>query len=448
MRAAPSRWALAAAVGAMLTSIAPQIAASQEGAVIERLMQDGLAARRRGDFADATGHFERARDLAPRDTDVLLQLGLVYGFQERFKEAEATLRRAADLAPDSAEIALALARVMAWQGQYDAAAQRIDDILARHPGDLDARTFRSRIDLYRKRPAAAERGYRAILASDPDNVEALVGLGDARAAQGGEAEARTAWERAATLAPDQADIADRLRRGEPVGDRPWRLDSTVTYSDLSGGRKSWRETTHRLSRIATARTTLQAGFDVNERYGDTDVFLTIGARHAPTDWLDLRAHAGATPDASFRERWTAGGGASAALGETVAGSSVAIVDGRIAHYSTGNVTTLSPGLEQYLPGGRFWLTGRLISINDENGDWKHGWLVRGDAQITDDLRVYAGLSDAPETQDNQTVDTSALFLGLRYQLTDAVALLADYTHEDRESSYRRDAFTLGIGLAF
>ncbi len=124
------------------------------------------------------------------------------------------------------------------------------------------------------------------------------------------------------------------------------------------------------------------------------------------------------------------------------------LDYQRSDYQTGVVDTISPGLEQYVPSGRVWLTGRSINTFNENNVWTSGWLARLDWLVLDDLGLYAGLADAPETVAGRTVDTRSYFTGIIYRISPERSLRFDYAHDDREDSYIRDSFALGVSQRF
>ena len=77
-----------------------------------------------------------------------------------------------------------------------------------------------------------------------------------------------------------------------------------------------------------------------------------------------------------------------------------------------------------------------------------GWSARADWQASDRLRLYAGRSNAPETEQGATVDTVSTFGGLVVEMTPLVDLTVAYTHDDRQNSYLRDALSATVGYRF
>jgi YaiO family outer membrane protein len=155
---------------------------------------------------------------------------------------------------------------------------------------------------------------------------------------------------------------------------------------------------------------------------------------------------GATPDADFRPEWQVGAGGYVRLRD--GGSpTILTLDARQAHFSAGDIQTLSPGVEQYL-GERFWATARLINIFDERGDLQTGWLLRGDLLATERLRLFAGAADAPDTSEGVVIETFSLFAGLSYDLNDRFSMRMSVAHEDRQTGADRLQLSLGVGTRF
>jgi YaiO family outer membrane protein len=186
---------------------------------------------------------------------------------------------------------------------------------------------------------------------------------------------------------------------------------------------------------------------VARRFDLTDTFGEIGVDQAAGRRGRVYLTLGGTPDADFRPRWQIGAGGSWRLNEG-ANASVLTLDARHAEFVTGEIQTLSPGVEQYLLGGRAWLTARWINLFDQAGDHQSGYLVRGDLLATDRLRVFAGLSDAPDTSEGAVIDTRSYFGGISYGLTASTTARISVAVEERRTGSDRTQIGLGIGLRF
>ena len=444
----PLSWAACLVVLAFV-SVYPAPTPAANGA-FERLYREALEARAAGDFKTAIARLEEVIAFQPDDVDALLLLGTLYGFERRFEEALAALERGLSLAPDYTDIRLAIARIKAWQGEFDSASQVVEAVLAEQPDNLEALIQRGRLAYYQDELGRAEAAFSEVLKRQPENSEALVGLGDAKWAQGEYAEARAYYRRAAAAQPDAPEAAERLRR-KPPRDFAWRLDTTGSYSAFSRqSRSPWRETFNQISFRPSRATIVHGRVELSERFDHFDTYLQAGVDHRFSTWLSGYLYAGGTPSANFRERWAVLGGAAARLwkGKDMVGATVLMLDAKRATYSTGDVNTVKPGLQQYFLAGRLWLTGQWINTIDESNNHLQGWLGRIDAQVTDGVRIYGGTANAPETAENVTIDTRAVFGGVIVDLTDRISARLDYAREDRERSFIRQVVSLGISFRF
>lgn len=366
-------------------------AKAQDLTDFDTLYSNGTEARLAGDFAEAADYLERALELSPGNADVLLQLGLIRGYQEDYAQGEALLLRALEEAPGYTDVWLALARMRYWDDRREAAQRALDEVLA----------------------------------LEPDNKEAL--------------ELR---ERLASADTESGDGAPGYR---------WRLDSSVSYSRLArSDLDPWRETTHQLGYRLDKDITLTGRMELSERFDEVDSYFQAGVQHRFGQSGDLYLNAGVTPDADFRQDWDVGLGGSLKLHEARGdfGPIFLTFDGGHAHYSDDAFQTVSPGMQLYLFEGQAWVSGRWINNFRELNEHEQGWFVRGDVRVTQDLRLFAGLANAPETSEGVTYDVRSYFAGAVYDLNDRLSLNLSYLHEDRQESYLRRAITAGITLRF
>lgn len=350
-------------------------------------IEEGRAAQARGDAAAALAAYARAAAAAPADAEVLRLLGVAQGQAGRTAEALATLSRAQALAPADADVKLARAQVHYYRGEADVALQLATEVLAGDAANQDAR-----------------------------------------------------------------DLVDRARRALRGAAPRWRLDLYGSYSDFDDDtRDRWLESGVAVGRRLDRHTEVEGRVDVADRFGRTDVSLGAGVDRRFGRASSFNLAASLTPNADFLPEWAVRGGLRSRAwqgSDAGVGDGILTLDARYAEYRSGGVETLSPGLEQYFAGGRFWTSGRLIFTWDEDGDRQTGWLVRGDAQATERLRLFLGYADAPETEENVTLTTKTLFGGAVVDLGERYTLRLDYARDDRERSYVRHAFTIGFGARF
>jgi YaiO family outer membrane protein len=346
--------------------------------------------------------------------------------------------------------------------------------------------------LYRDGVAARHAGesaravslLRQAVAAQPHNADAQLQLGLALLADGQLDEAETALRRTLEIAPDYEDARIALarieqRRGnragalavlEPVSptnsdaaglrtqlsaageeaqasDYRWQLDVDASHSELEGGQPDWREGSVRLRYQATEDTAIGGSVEVASRFDNTDTYAELRLDHRLSDGTSVYVTAGGTPNADFRPEWQIGAGGSVRLVDGKTPTSLTL-DARQAHYRAGDIQTVSPGIEQYVLGGRAWLTGRWINIFDETGDHNSGWLARGDLMATERFRLFAGIADAPDVSEGVVTDTFSIFGGAAYELSDRATLRFSLAHEDRETGSDRLQAGIGLGLRF
>jgi YaiO family outer membrane protein len=313
------------------------------------------------------------------------------------------------------------------------------------------------------------------VAAEPANADAQLQLGLALMAAHRLDDAEAALRRTLALAPDYQDAKDALQRiaeqragtrieleparatgigvaGEhgasqpaaaaPLLDYRWEMNVDGSYSALEGGR-DWQEGSLQLRYKAGEATTVGGTVEVSRRFGRTDTYGELRIDQRVGTGGSFYLSAGGTPDADFRPEWQIGAGGSLRL-RSGPSATVLTLDGRQARYRSGDIQTLTPGIEQYVFGGRAWLTARWINIFDENGEHQSGWLARGDVMASERVRLFAGIADAPDTSEGVVIDTFSLFGGASVDLNDRTTFRLSLAHEDR--AFGSDRLQLGVGL--
>lgn len=118
------------------------------------MIASARAAIERQDDRAAIATLETARAAHPDDPEILRLLGSAYAYDHRYPEAIATLRRAEQLAPADLDIKAALARAYLWSGDRDASRAEVAAIVARDPGNADAKQITAQSNA----PAARRSG--------------------------------------------------------------------------------------------------------------------------------------------------------------------------------------------------------------------------------------------------------------------------------------------------
>jgi tetratricopeptide (TPR) repeat protein len=197
----------------------------------------GRAALGRGDFAAAVEQLEAARRAAPEDPGVLHALAGAYLAQGRHAAAEALLEEA--LGRDAGVPGLwhGLALVHHGAGRYRAALAAYERAASLAPRWAPPLAGRGKIRQILGDPVAAERDFRAALALDPADLDALSGLAAGLELKGANEEAlglltpvveagrappaiAVAWSRlaAATGTPERAEALLRRLLAGPLAE--------------------------------------------------------------------------------------------------------------------------------------------------------------------------------------------------------------------------------------
>ena len=108
--------------------------------------------------------------------------------------------------PQQTPDARAEAERLANSGSYEAALRQFQAIAAANPDDIQARMWIARLHGRLGHPEHAANVYRSILAVQPDNLDALIGLGNSLVTLDQLREAGDALTRAEKLAGDRPDV--------------------------------------------------------------------------------------------------------------------------------------------------------------------------------------------------------------------------------------------------
>lgn len=329
-------------------------------------------------------------------------------------------------------------------GEPRQAIELLEPIVAGEPDNVDARLQLGLALLALQRFDEAERAFRDVLALAPGYTDASLGL--ARIAQR-RGDLVAAQRILAVLDPSSAEVIALSRQLRTVADRKWRIDADGSFSDTGGGRADWYDGALQLRYRASERTTYQSRIEAARRFGLTDIYGEVGVERRPSDRAAIYVVAGGAPDADFRPRWLLGAGGSLKITEG-GSATVLTLAAQQASYRFDDVQTLNPGIEQYFAGGRLWVTARYINLLDENGDYRAGYLVRGDGLATAKLHLYAGYSDAPDTSEGVVIDTRSVFAGLSFDANERTTFRLSLAHEDRDPGVRQWRIATGVGWAF
>lgn len=324
------------------------------------------------------------------------------------------------------------------------AAIKLRQVLEERPDDVDARLNLGLSLLALNDLDGAEAEFNGVLARASAYADAHLGLARVAQRRGDLNLARREASEAARLVPSDAEAAALVRALSTADAAPpaWRIDAAVSRSSLSTGLPDWSEARIALGRSWGDAWSGSVAAEATERFNQRDVYLD--AR------LDRRwgrdgvyASLGGAPDASYRPEASLGLGGHLTLSDRL----VVTLDGALARYQTGTVTTLQPGAVVHLVPGVWEVSARWILVRDELGEQRDGYAAQTRWQATDQLAVRLGYADAPETSAGFTVDVSTWSAGLDVNLTDVLLLRLGGVRENR-GTYDRRELSLGLGLRF
>lgn len=338
----------------------------------------------------------------------------------QFDEALQRLEIARALEPENTEIRLASARIHSWQGHYDQADEDLRPLLAEQPPNADAELLAANLDYYRGNYDAAETRLQRILDAHPDYTDAAMTL-------------------------------EQVRRAKHApGGFDWQLDIGMERSSFARQpQPDWSNEYVQLTRLFDkGATAIYARWEYYDQFLTTDIYYEGGAAHRFTPWFVASIFGGHTVNPSFRPTWRVGATGAVRLNE--AGESLPAfwitLDAKEDTYNPVEILAINSGLRAEL--GAWMLAGNMVTVREWGGAATFGWNTRLDGPIIDGLNFYIGYAHAPETQNAVTINTTSIYGGLAYTIIDACTLRFGYTHDDREQSYIRHAFNLGLTYRF
>ncbi|GLQ82808.1 peptide transporter [Mesorhizobium huakuii] len=410
------------------------------------LMEQGKRLRAAGNLPEAEMAYRRALKLAPKNSDILVALGMIVGSGQRYDEAGHFFDQALAVEPGLLDARLGRIRLAIWQGDVPRARVLVDDVLATAPNNVEALNLDARISLLEADHARAEQSFERVLAIDPRNAEALAGIGDVRRARGDDDGARQAYRQALAIEPGSTDIEQRLAVPPP---RKWRLDLGSEVSDLTNGLGDWTDSSVGLAYRLTPRTTISGHTRVATRYGHTDVQIEGRIDQAFSPSLSFYVLAAATPDADFLARYSVGAGASwQAVARAKAFGPLSLnIDTRYDDFANAGITSISPWVQAYILDGRLGLSARWVHAADDIGTRADGYVLRADLAVAARFNLFGGYADAPEISDGTLVPTRTVFGGISWNVNDPLTLRVSIAHEQRPT-FDRSTFGLGLTTRF
>jgi protein O-GlcNAc transferase len=176
----------------------------------DQLLQQALAAHRRGAIAEAAPLYRRVLDVAPTNNVACTNLAVIATAAGDFNEAETMFRRAVELRPDFAEAHYNLGFILQEQGKLDAAIEVYRRALALRPDMPQACTNLGVALQHQGKLDDAVAAFRQAIAGNPKHADAYFNLGAVLRVQGHVDEAAAAYRRVIELDPSHAAACNNL----------------------------------------------------------------------------------------------------------------------------------------------------------------------------------------------------------------------------------------------
>lgn len=321
-----------------------------------------------------------------------------------------------------------------------------------------------------------------LLRERPDDPDLLRRMAAVEAAMGDLAAAQDTIDRAASLAPQDADIqlaranilfwngrrdearvsAEGIRRRH--GDYPGlaalerniarqQRDAALRVQSISVGQSVSRASFESgdTQDWGVTRASLAAGWAASstavieiEREDRTAVDTRVSARvDLPAGPHRVFLAGSATPDADFRENWSVAAGADVQVGARTQ----LLGDVRFAEYRLEDVTVAGAGIRHYL-SDKFVLTGRSIHLFGGGEDYRLGGSIRADYLPANGPSYFAILASYPDAEVDGTRQLRAIAGGVKIDFARHYALRLSAEYESREDSYDRLGFGASLSWLF
>jgi predicted O-linked N-acetylglucosamine transferase (SPINDLY family) len=176
----------------------------------DQLLQQALAAHRRGAIAEAAPLYRRVLEVAPTNNVAATNLAAIATQAGDFDEAEAMFRRAVELKPDAAEAHYNLGFILQERGKLDAAIEVYRRALALRPDLPQAYTNLGVALQHQGKLDDAVAAFRQAIAGNPNHADAYFNLGAVLRLQNHVDEAAAAYRRVVALDPSHVAARNNL----------------------------------------------------------------------------------------------------------------------------------------------------------------------------------------------------------------------------------------------
>jgi len=414
------------------------------------LIQQSLELRNEGKFSEAEARLRDALPLAGETNEVALLLAMTIAFQERFIEASELLDAALETYPDDVQLIIGKSRVLSYQSFYGESIAMAERALELDPENLEAFSMLARVYYYQRRYNEASTQFNMVLAQDSSNLDALIGLFDTELAAGNREEAEEILTRAAAVAPQHIDVTTRRERSQQPDTASHDLTGSFMKSNLDlRGFQQWYDRTLEYRYSGNSGNQYFLRGEHAHRFGIHDTLIEVGGLFGRSD-RNFEVAVAHTPDSDIlpEKRVRLGSNFLLMQASEDIGATTMAVNLTNSSYSTGDVQWLQLNFTHYLLNANAWITPGVGMVKDELGKKTTSWNLGAHWQATARTLVGFNYTDAPETEQNTTTQTSSKHAYLRIAISDASSVRFDLSRIDREDSYTRDALAVSLQFQF
>ena len=166
----------------------------------------GEALFQQGKTKDAEAQFLAAKQLAPNNPGVHVDLALLYRTDNRLSEAGKEYETAVQVAPQNSMVLDQYTGFLISRGEQSKAVAIVQQFLGKNPKDVSAHLILSGVQLQGKNYSSARSEAEKAIQLDPNSIPAYLQLGQVQDAQGDENDALQTYQRALSLQPKSAPV--------------------------------------------------------------------------------------------------------------------------------------------------------------------------------------------------------------------------------------------------
>lgn len=240
-------------------------------------------------------------------------------------------------------------------------------------------------------------------------------------------------------------ILAALPPSETTAEKPaeptwFSANTSLASVDYSGKEVAWSSLGMALSAPINPDLRLDLSVDHESRDGVKDTKYAAELERRIGKNATLRVSAAATPSADYKAKWQTGLGFNYAIKRSIQTS----LNVRLAQYANTQTLAVEPAIRYAVRGDK--LAFQIRSINILNGTHKlrSGGALRVESEVSDNIRLMAGIARYPETEGGITRQTRSAYAGTAIALSDQLRVWITLDHELRISSYNRRGASLSL----